>query len=177
MPRLRHYDNLGTARFVTFCCYHRYPFLELDEARQIFIKTLEFMNSEYGVKIYGYVLMPEHVHLILRPPDNVRLGIFIGKLKGKTSKEVLSLWRKNYPEELKKHGYIDKEWNMKQFWQKRCYDHNCRIFEKVIEKINYCHKNPVNRGLVSDPGEWPWSSYNWYRGMQDVPLKMDDMEI
>jgi putative transposase len=177
MPRLRHYDKLGTARFITFCCYHRYPLLVVNDAKLFFIKNLELIRSKYKIKIYGYVLMPEHVHLILCPPDNVRLGNLIGILKGRTSKEILFLWRQRYPIELKKYGYIENEWYMKQFWQKRCYDHNCRTSETALEKIKYCHKNPVNRGLVSDPGEWPWSSYNWNRGIQNVPLRMDDIEI
>gem|GEM_PF-6924353 len=56
----------------------------------------------------------------------------------------------------------------------RCYDHNCRSSDKVTEKINYCHNNPVTRGLGSEPGQWRWSSYNWYMGQSDVPLEMDE---
>jgi putative transposase len=44
----------------------------------------------------------------------------------------------------------------------------------VKEKIEYCHKNPVTRGLVLTPGDWKWSSYNWYEGQSDVPIRMDD---
>jgi len=44
------------------------------------------------------------------------------------------------------------------------------------EKIDYCHKNPVAKGLVSAQGEWRWSSYNWYQGVSDVPLKIDSIE-
>ena len=62
------------------------------------------------------------------------------------------------------------------FWQAQCYDHNCRTFETVKEKIMYCHKNPVARGLVTDPGDWIWSSYNWYEGQVDVPLAMDEID-
>ena len=56
------------------------------------------------------------------------------------------------------------------FWDKRCYDHNCRSPQTVVEKIRYCHNNPVTRGLVSDPAEWKWSSYNAQLGRPDVPL-------
>jgi putative transposase len=63
------------------------------------------------------------------------------------------------------------------FWQIRCYDHNCRTPEIVREKIEYCHKNPVVRGLVSDPAEWSCSSYNWYAGCENVPLSMDEADF
>ena len=58
-----------------------------------------------------------------------------------------------------------------------CYDHNCRTLETVLEKINYCHNNPVRAGLVGDPGDWKWSSYGWYQGDIDVPIIMDKIEI
>ena len=61
-------------------------------------------------------------------------------------------------------------------WNRRCYDHNCRDRDSVIEKINYCHNNPVKRGPVSEPGQWEWSSYRWYMGCRDVPLAIDDFE-
>jgi REP element-mobilizing transposase RayT len=62
------------------------------------------------------------------------------------------------------------------FWQPRCYDHNCRTRDTVLERINYCHNNPVARGLVDEPGQWRWSSYNWYAGRSDVPLAMDELD-
>jgi hypothetical protein len=63
------------------------------------------------------------------------------------------------------------------FWQIRCYDHDCRTSEIVREKIEYCHKNPVVRGLVNDPAEWQWSSYNWYAGFRNVPISMDEPDF
>ncbi len=59
---------------------------------------------------------------------------------------------------------------------RRGYDHNCRARDTVLEKINYCHNNPVKRGLVSEPGEWRWSSYNWYAGVTDGPIEMDGID-
>jgi len=64
-----------------------------------------------------------------------------------------------------------------QIFERRCYDHNCRTVEIVKEKILYCHKNPVTRGLVTSPEDWEWSSYRWYQGERDVPLAMDEVEL
>ena len=63
-----------------------------------------------------------------------------------------------------------------QLWQRRCYDRNCRTPESTREKIEYCHANPVRKGLVSHPWQWQWSSYNWYEGRNDVPIQMDAIE-
>ncbi|MCB2231146.1 hypothetical protein KQH82_10565 [bacterium] len=62
------------------------------------------------------------------------------------------------------------------FWQPRCYEQKCRTPQTVLEKIRYCHLNPVKRGLVKEPGAWRWSSYNWYEGRSDVPIAMDEFE-
>jgi putative transposase len=61
-------------------------------------------------------------------------------------------------------------------WQRRCYDHNCRTPEVVRQKIEYCHRNPVRRGLVDHPSEWRWSSYNWYHGEGQILLNIDGIE-
>jgi putative transposase len=61
-------------------------------------------------------------------------------------------------------------------WQRRCYDHNCRTPEIVVEKLKYCHDNPVKRGLVNHPEDWPWSSYNWYQGRRDGIFEIDGYE-
>jgi len=63
------------------------------------------------------------------------------------------------------------------FWQKRFYDHNCRTAKTVIEKIKYCHKNPVVRNLVTSSDQWRWSSYRWYNVMDGVELEIDSVEL
>ena len=109
--------------------------------------------------------MPEHVHIVLHPLIEIRIGLVVREIKSKTAREYFT--REPYYAQKLKHV----------FWQKRCYDHNCRSITTVTEKINYCHKNPVTRGLVGDPAEWRWSSYNFYQGKKDVPLIMDELQI
>ena len=62
----------------------------------------------------------------------------------------------------------------KPIWKPRAYDHNVyRDIETVIEKLNYCHDNPVRRGLVADPAAWRWSSYRFYEFGDRSVLAMD----
>jgi putative transposase len=63
MPKLRHYDHLNTARFVTFSCYHRFQLLTDSSVIMAVIDTLQTIRTRYQIKIFGYVVMPEHVHL------------------------------------------------------------------------------------------------------------------
>jgi putative transposase len=173
MTQLRHFDHLGTARFVTFSCYHRFRLLTSSDLIETFIAEIEEIRHKYCLKLYGYVVMPEHVHLVLWPPDSVKLGRVIGQLKSLSARRMLPLLRTQRGGSLDRLR-VDRDGEHRlAFWQARCYDHNCRTSETVKEKIEYCHKNPMVRGLVAEPGDWPWSSYKWYAGCEDVPLSMD----
>jgi putative transposase len=175
MTRLRHFDDLATARFVTFSCYQGHPVLADDTAARLLVTELAAMREKHRVQILGYVLMPEHVHLVLYPPEGLRLGVAIGQMKAKASISILKNWAGKglaAPRQL----VVSSDGVRKhRIWQKRCYDHNCRSLDTVREKIEYCHKNPVRRGLVSLPEDWPWSSSRWYAGERNVPLKIDDI--
>jgi putative transposase len=164
MPKLRHYDNLNTARFVTFSCYHSRKYFDKPEIYNLFIEHLKLLRNKHGFKLYGYVIMPDHVHMVLYPQPDTKMGYLIRELKSKMAREYFSKYCKN-----------NSDNNV--FWQKRCYDHNCRTPEIVVEKINYCHNNPVRAGLTSEPSEWEWSSYNWYTGKNDVPIVMDKLDV
>jgi len=161
MTRLRHYDDLGTARFVTFSCYQRLPSLVNPGAFELVTEELDRARTKHGFQLLGYVLMPDHVHLVLFPPDGMKLGLVIREIKSRAAKRYFAMTR------------IGRPGAKRVFWLRRCYDHNCRTPDTVREKIGYCHNNPVKRGLVADPSEWVWSSYNWYQGQRDVPLVVD----
>ncbi|RKX29035.1 MAG: hypothetical protein DRP47_02740 [Candidatus Zixiibacteriota bacterium] len=167
MPRLRHYDDLGTARFITFSCYRRRKYMTDVTTVMILLYQLKTLRSNHAVKILGYVVMPDHVHLVLLPPDGSKLGVLIGQLKGRSAHEIIRT-RKDI---------IQRSSGQPAIWQRRCYDHNCRTPDVVIEKIRYCHNNPVSRGLVGEPGDWPWSSYGWYNGDSDCPFDIDGIEL
>lgn len=167
MPRLRHYDGLGTARFVTFSCFEHHPFLDDEVVIIQLLKHVELLRTRHKIKIVAYVIMPDHVHLVLYPPDDVKLGLAIGRMKGRAARAIIPLCEER----------LVRSTGAPALWQKRCYDHNCRSVDVVWEKIRYCHNNPVQRGLVSRARDWPWSSCRWYEGSRDVPLVMDVMEF
>jgi len=120
--------------------------------------------------------MPEHVHLVLYPENELKLGPVIGELKSLSARRILSSWKERKPDALEdllvNRAGVPKH----AFWQRRCFDHNCRSEKTVLEKISYCHDNPVRRGLVEEPGDWKWSSYWWYQDRRDVPLEIDGYE-
>ena len=124
-------------------------------------------------QLIAYVLMPEHVHLVLLPNEKTEVGRLIGEIKRISSKGIHELLARQDSDLTRTLSVIRNGERRFAFWKRRCYDHNCRSDESVWQKVNYCHNNPVKRGLVHNPGDWIWSSYRWYQGIQDVPLKVD----
>jgi putative transposase len=137
------YQQTGCFHFLTFSCYRRLPLLSREGAYKVFERELETIRTRYGFVVAGYVLMPEHVHLLLGEPRQSSLSIALQVLKQQTSRK-LKLLREA------------------QFWQPRYYDFNVHNEEKRIEKLSYMHRNPVKRGLVDKPEDWPWSSFRHY---------------
>jgi putative transposase len=139
--------GLGHHHFVTFSCYRRQPFLCEPQSRDVFETSLEAMRRKYGFTIDSYVVMPEHVHLLVSEPRTVTLSVALQALK-------ISVSRRSLP---------------RPFWQPRFYDFNVFTDEKRLEKRRYMHRNPMVRGLVNHPKDWAWSSYrHWATGQDGV---------
>jgi putative transposase len=128
--------------FITFTCYRRQSFLNTTHAKNVFERSLEQTRRSYRFEVIGYVVMPEHVHVLLSEPERATLSRAIQSLKQSASRKLNG-----------HHGH---------FWQARYYDFNVFTPEKRVEKLKYIHRNPVHRGLVERPEDWPWSSYRHY---------------
>lgn len=150
MPHgLRRLQQSGQSHFVTFTCYHRRPGLVSACACDFFMEVLESMRRRFAMRVYGFVVMPEHVHLLISEPERGVLADAIHYLKLSFAKRVQGLCR---------------ELSGGVLWQKRYDDRNIRNESKLAEKLRYIHRNPVKRGLVKEPAEWKWSSsrhYGW----------------
>ena len=130
----------GDLHFVTFSCYQRQAYLDSSTARALFEDALEKMRVRYGFLVVGYVVMPEHVHLLMSEPETGLMSTALKSLK--LSVALRSLER--------------------PFWSARYYDFNVFTEKKRIEKLKYIHRNPVRRGLVKAPEDWVWSSFLHY---------------
>lgn len=91
------------------------------------------------MQIYGYVIMPEHVHLLVSEPQEGVLTEAIKSLKQGVARRLIG--------------------EAEHFWQKRYYDFNARNGKQFVEKLRYIHRNPVKRGLCERPEDWEWSSF------------------
>ena len=154
-------QHSGQSHFVTFCCYHRRRLLVTDEGRQIFESALERVRRSFGLQVYGYVIMPEHVHLLLSEPRQDTSSDGTAPLKpkiGLNGPPVLSDALKSLKQGVSRRLIGDAE----HFWQKRYYDFNIRNYSQFVEKLRYIHRNPVKAGLCERPEDWEWSSFRHY---------------
>jgi putative transposase len=140
---LKRYQQNGDYHFITFSCHDRRPLLITPSSRDIVEEELERVRKRYDWKIAGYVVMPEHIHLLADEPTLCPLSLAIQSLKKRISTRLLS---KDLP----------------RFWLPRYYDFNVITRPKYLEKLRYIHRNPVTGNLVEAPEEYLWSSYNFY---------------
>ena len=166
---LKRYQNSGTLHFITFSCYRRQPLLMKHGAAQMFEQALEEARVKYGFFVFGYVVMPEHVHLLVSEPERGTLATAIKALKQSVARRQVNLGGGLRSSKQKDpHKQKPLVWGTQNprgtqhFWQKRYYDFNVCTPEKRVEKLKYIHRNPVHRGLVARPEDWPWSSYRHY---------------
>ena len=131
-------------------------------ARDIFVQELGRVRDEMGFRLVGYVVMPNHVHLLISEPKQGTPSSVLHKLKLRVSRRMGKPRRSGSTAQLR-FPFEKVEGPPRAFWQARFYDFNVYTKGKKIEKLNYMHANPVKRRLVEHPGEWPWSSWGYYR--------------
>ncbi len=137
------------------------------------LDNIDQTRQEFQLRLLGYVIMLDHVHLVVIPPVEAELGRIIGDLKRTSARDILDFLRTN-DSALLEELMVVRDGRLKSvLWQKRCFDHNCRNDDAVKSRIEYCHSNPVKRGLVQNAEDWPWSSCRWYLGIKDVKLRID----
>ena len=139
---LKRYHQTSDLHFITFSCWRRQPLLASMEAKRRFELALEQARRRYGFFVAGYVVMPEHVHLLLSEPERGTLAAALQAVKQSVARRMIA--------------------ERPHFWQVRYYDFNVWSEKKRVEKLRYIHRNPVRRGLVEKPEDWPWSSFRQY---------------
>ena len=173
--KVRHFDEAGHAHFLTFSCYRRMPLLDRDRSRQWLVDALTDAREKHGFDLWAFVIMPEHVHFLIRPrlPDYTTKSI-LADIKRPVGQKAVAWLCQNRPEFLDRLTIHNRNRNYHRFWQAGPgQDHNVYDPAAVHEIIEYIHNNPVRRGLVTRAEEWLWSSASDWATYEDVVLKID----
>jgi len=169
----KRFYGTGHLHFITCNCYQRRPFLGTQKHRDLFLTVLEQVRKRYQFVVVGYVVMPEHIHLLISEPERKTPSTVMQALKpGFAHRALAEARRKRNPAQLSLFNQAPQH-----IWQKRFYDFNTWTERKRIGKLRYMHRNPVQRGLVATPELWPWSSFRNYFLSESGFVKINDWEV
>jgi putative transposase len=175
MPtNLHRYYGAGYSHFITTSCYQRRPLLGTPRSRDLFLEVMEQIRQRHQFVVVGYVVMPEHVHLLFTEPERGNLSLVLAALKQTFSHRLLRELR------AKSGAQSDSLWStplaVGHVWQRRFYDFVVFTEKKRVEKLRYMHRNPVQRGLVLKPEEWLWSSFRHYAYGDRGPVLVNETQ-
>jgi putative transposase len=171
--------------FLTFSCYQRRP-LFIDARRDLFLQILERVRRRYRLVVLAYVVMPEHVHLLVSEPQRATLSTAIQALKLGVVRSLQVSNDENLTALIPRSRKSSETWGTpsvgcstksNSFWMARFYDFNVWTEKKRVEKLRYIHRNPVARGLVDSPEQWRWSSFRWYSSGEVGPVRINDTDV
>ena len=162
----RRYEIPGHVRFLTFSCFGRFPFFQNNAIKEAFVAQLRRSRELTRFRLFAWVVMPEHVHLLIQPRlPEFPVETVLKNLKGQFSGRVLRRWRQLKAPILSR---ATDHRGKQHFWLGGGgYDRNIFTEAEFEEKLGYIHHNPVRRGLVERSFDWRWSSARWYEGIRE----------
>jgi putative transposase len=156
MPHFRRYPNEGFPYLVTTNVKDKQPLFTEHHCCQIVIDGISFLRTHLGHRVHAYVLMPNHVHLVVTPRGSSNISQVMHSLKLHTAREIGALL-----------GAKDG------VWQARFYERALRTSKDVEEAIAYVHDNPIRDGLAEKPEDYEWSSYRACILGESTPIDVD----
>jgi putative transposase len=159
MSRLRRLLISGKIFFVT-CNLLRTRLALVDADFACLAEAISGVRTRREFLLTGYVLMPDHWHALIVPAVDDTLPQVMNAVK------VASMRRIN-----------SRRGTRGALWQPRYFDEIVRTVKQYRDALHYMHFNPVERGLVSRPEDWPWSSFRCFGGSGEVPLEIDRLEL
>ncbi len=168
------FNTPGEAHELTFSCFRQQKFLSKVRTCEYFIDAVRKARKIYNFHVWAYVIMPEHVHLLVFPPDDgYDMSTIQKSIKQSVSRNAIDYLKGANPVGLRLLETGQKN-SPHSFWRAGGgYDRNVVTYTTLEFMVHYIHNNPVRRGLVEEPGDWKWSSYNEWNEPGSGPLSLD----
>ncbi|MBS0209259.1 MAG: transposase [Planctomycetes bacterium] len=163
-------DSPHYAHFLTFTVYRRRRLLDHDVPKRFVLGILNHQLTAFSAQCAGFVIMPDHVHAIVRISNSRPLTQFMHGWKRMSSFKIREWYREHAPEYCREFGEGDR------FWQAKYHSFEIEQEAKLREKLEYMHMNPVRAGLVERTVDWPWSSARWYEQQRTVGVPISWLE-
>jgi putative transposase len=168
---LKRYYGADDLHFITCSCYKRQPILGTASRRDLFLTVLEQVRKRYRLIVIGYVVMPEHFHLLITEPQKGTPSTVMQALELGFARRVLAELARTQVSKSARPGAPN------HVWSTRFYDFNVFTERKRVEKLRYIHRNPVERGLVAEPDQWQWTSFRAYAYAETRPVRVNDWQL
>ena len=163
--QVRHFDEPGHVHELTFSCYRRQPLLVDDQIRLLFCEALGRAIQKHEFRLLAFVVMPEHVHLLVHPQTvHSRISELLFAIKRPSSHRIKRHLQQTAPETLTSLTIHQRPGvETFRFWQEGPgYDRNLTSTQAISAAIDYIHLNPVRRGLCERAIDWKWSSARYH---------------
>ncbi len=173
---LRRYEEHRQPRFLTFSCHQRLQLLGTTVLREAFAEQLEVVHRRGAFQLIAWVVMPEHVHLLLTPslPD-WPVPRILTAIKRPFAERLIRRWRQRDAPILQRLFVAGQCY---RFWMRGGgYDRNIDSEPAVCAAIDYMHANPERKGLVRTAEQWRWSSARWYEDDRSGPVTLDTLDF
>ena len=179
--RSKTYSNERPTYFITTTVTEHTKIFFNDDLCKILLNNLEFYRNKLKFFIYGYVIMPNHIHLLLQQTGEKNISDFMRDFKKYTSVEIIRFCQKNDLQELLKvfqdsaRKYMAKRDLLYQVWQERFDDVLIWSEKQFNVKLDYIHNNPVQEHwkLVDEPQKYKYSSARNYESGDDLAFRID----
>ncbi|MFZ2968406.1 MAG: transposase [Sulfuricurvum sp.] len=155
--------------FITCTILHWIPIFTRMETVQIVLESLKYLQKSDNLKIYAYVILENHLHLIASSDD---ISKSMQKFKSFTAKEILHYLQqqnaKTILDQLAFYKKAHKTETFYQLWQEGIHPKRIQDEVMMIERINYIHQNPLKRGYVDEAKHWRYSSARDYEDIEGL---------
>ena len=177
--KMARWEVPGGVRFITFSCFKRLPLLSNARIADLFADVMRETLSLNAVDLVAWVIMPEHVHLLVITSSHAPLDKPLSLMKQRVAQRVIGAWRSDVENTAAAAvlSRVRDDRGHHRFWQRGGgFDRSVRDRTEFLKTIRYIHRNPVEREFVDDPAEWRWSSVRWWMGQRvgEVPCDVPE---
>lgn len=180
MSRKYKFGESTGAYFISFATVYWIDVFTRDIYFSVITASLDYCRKNKGMEIYGYCIMPSHIHLIFRSAEADTSGL-IRDFKGFTSRKMVKTIEENAQESRKewllwmfeKAAKKNSNVKIRQFWQQNNKPIELWSLKVFEQKLNYIHNNPVISGFVTNPIDWKYRSARNYAYNDDTILEID----
>lgn len=174
----------GEIYFITTNTYDRQPIFKKNWACKLFIDVLSDCKLKYKFELYGYVIIPDHVHLLIMPDNKMNISDTMHRIKGNFAYQYIVAQQKarNHKGSATRRGdnpnrVAEPLWLGGNVWQKSFYDHIIRNDLDFDEKLDYIHGNPIKHNITNNLDDYLYSSFQNYYLYNNTIIKIDYLEI